>query len=525
MLLSASPDATSAWGFNGFRTASHVWPALILAAIAAWGLARWPPRSPWPWLAAAVTLAFVVAFPWREKIHFLGDTQLRMRALFAFQFPGPQATLDSWWTWLALGSNTLHASPLDLVVDVIPAVALHERGVRIADTIAWNGLGLALAYMALAWRLARRLLPGSDIAWPLALAMVLTGTLEAFAGYADSAGLVAVMAIGWWGEILSPLDRPARAWRATAWFAALILTHRVGAVMLLPQLLRTLGPSIPGDRSEARRLLLGLTTAVVGLALVASFATAAGRQLMRDLSEMARSTRLSGLRPLDVASALMVVAPLALVAPALAGREGLRFWRTPRAAWVLAGTLPLLIALLWVFPFGASGLGLHRDWDTNVLLGVTLMVGAAACLAHAGASQVRAALVLALPLLALTALSWVAVNADAGLATRRAIALATSPSALTGAQRAHLHVYFGQRAMDERHPEVAALHYQKAFRDGGNARRALMAAEAWMMAGRDDAARAAIAEARKLGPLPADFEVGARQLETEMAASDSMRSP
>jgi hypothetical protein len=118
----------------------------------------------------------------------------------------------------------------------------------------------------------------------------------------------------------------------------------------------------------------------------------------------------------------------------------------------------------------------------------------------------------------------VVVNADPGLATRRAIALATSPQALTGPQRAHLHVYFGQRAMDERHPEVAAPHYEQAFRDGGNPRRALLAAEAWMLAGREDAARAAIAEARARGPLSPEFEAGARQLEAQMGR-DTVSTP
>jgi hypothetical protein len=185
----------------------------------------------------------------------------------------------------------------------------------------------------------------------------------------------------------------------------------------------------------------------------------------------------------------------------------------------------LLIALMWVFPFGENGLGLHRDWDTNVLLGVTLTVGAAVFLSGAGQPKLRAALPVTLPLLAITALSWVAVNADVGLATRRAIALATSPHALTDPQRAHLHAYFGQRAMDERHPEVAAPHYEQAFREGGNPRRALLAAEAWLLAGNEDAARAAIAAARGRGPLSSELEADARQIESHLAPSDSSRTP
>jgi len=147
------------------------------------------------------------------------------------------------------------------------------------------------------------------------------------------------------------------------------------------------------------------------------------------------------------------------------------------------------------------------------------------CYVDARTPKLRAALPVTLPLLAITALSWVAVNADVGLATRRAIALATSPHALTDPQRAHLHAYFGQRAMDERHPEVAAPHYEQAFREGGNPRRALLAAEAWLLAGNEDAARAAIAAARGRGPLSSELEADARQIESHLAPSDSSRTP
>lgn len=467
-------------------------------------------------------LAFALAFPWREKVHVLGDTQLRMRALFAERLPSAGA---SWSEWLAHAANTLHAAPLDLLLNVIPAVALHGLGMRISTAVAWVGAVQALLFMALAWKLARHLAPGPSLLGPLALAIVLTGVLEAFAGYADSASLVALVALGWWSEILVPLDRRAQAWRVTAWFVALVLTHRVGAVMLLPQVLRAAGPALPGDRAEARRALLAITAAVAAVAIAGALMTVAGRQLLRDATEILRSAAGFTWKPLDIASALIVVAPLALVAPALAGRAGSAFWRDPRALWIASGAAPLLVALIWLFPFGESGLGMHRDWDTNVLLGITLMVGAAVLLCHAGLPRLGAALQAALPLLALTALSWVAVNADAGLATRRAIALATEATALTAPQRAHLHLYFGQRAMDERQPEVGAQHYERAFREGGNPRRALLAAEAWLVAGRADRARAAIAEARAAGALSPELEASARRLESSLAPADTASVP
>jgi hypothetical protein len=145
-------------------------------------------------------------------------------------------------------------------------------------------------------------------------------------------------------------------------------------------------------------------------------------------------------------------------------------------------------------------------------------------LARAGAPRLQAALTGALPLLALTALGWLAANADPVVATRRAIELNESPPALTPPQHAHLDMYFGQRAMDEHRPDVAALHYQHAFDTAGNPRRALLAAEAWWMAGRPAEARAAIARARSTGPLSDELEQDARELESRVAA-DSTAGP
>src|SRR4029077_2948792 len=107
-----------------------------------------------------------------------------------------------------------------------------------------------------------------------------------------------------------------------------------------------LGPPIAGDRPEARRTLLALTGAVVAIVVAAAFFTVAGRQLMRDVSELARSATRFEPRALDVLSALLVVAPLALAAPGLAGMAGASFGRDPRASWIGVGALPLLIGLV-----------------------------------------------------------------------------------------------------------------------------------------------------------------------------------
>jgi len=523
-LLLASPHRVDLWGINGFRSVPAQWPALVLAAGVSLALAVFRPRAVWVWSVVLAVLTWALALPFRERVHFLGDTQLRLRALFAVSLPSLAAGIGGVWNWIEAGSRVLHAGPLDMIVDVLPVLVLHARGFTASDAVAIVTSVLALAYFALAWRLAGRLAPDPSLRGPLALALSLAGTLEAFAGYADSAALIGVATLAWWGEMLAPLDRPARAWRLSVAFVALLLAHRMAIVMLLPQLLRALGPGLPGDRPAVRRALLGLIGLAVALAIALAMAEGVGPQLARDVTELLRSLRPWPARLLDVLSALIVVAPLAIAAPALAGRAGAEFRRDPRALWIVVGAAPLLLGLIWVFPVGENGLGAHRDWDTNVLLGVTLTVGAAIWLARAGAPRLQRALTAALPLLTLTALGWLAANADPIVATRRAIELDQSLPALTAPQHAHLDMYFGQRAMDEHRADVAALHYQHAFDVAGNPRRALLAAEAWWMAGHPTEARAAIARARSAGPLPDKLESGARELESRLAADSTAPS-
>jgi hypothetical protein len=116
-------------------------------------------------------------------------------------------------------------------------------------------------------------------------------------------------------------------------------------------------------------------------------------------------------------------------------------------------------------------------------------------------------------LLALQTFGWLAVNADTDAATQRAVALGRDAPLLPPAQLAHVHDYFGQRAMDERDPVRAARHYEQAYQIGGNPRRLLLEAEAWMVSGDSTAAAQALSRARSRGPLNAERETSARELE------------
>jgi hypothetical protein len=76
--------------------------------------------------------------------------------------------------------------------------------------------------------------------------------------------------------------------------------------------------------------------------------------------------------PSDVINTLALVAPLAFLAPWLAGRAAIRSWAGRPEVRVLAVAALPLLPLVWFLPAGDSGLGAHRDWDLSALAGLTL---------------------------------------------------------------------------------------------------------------------------------------------------------
>ena len=225
-----------------------------------------------------------------------------------------------------------------------------------------------------------------------------------------------------------------------------------------------------------------------------------------------------------------MLAPLALLAPVLAGGAALRAWgRRPQSWFLIAAALPLLL-IGPLLPVGASSIGAQRDWDLNLPLGFTLTLAAGSLLATLTATRLRAALALTLPVLALAAGSWVAVNADERAGMRRIMALAADSTALAESQRGALHEFLGQRAMNQGQAQAAGAYYERAFEIGGNRRRLLFAAEAWAAAGDTAAARRSLARARAGGLLGPALEHAAAEIERMIVApsesdTDARRSP
>jgi len=222
--------------------------------------------------------------------------------------------------------------------------------------------------------------------------------------------------------------------------------------------------------------------------------------------------------PADAANTLLLLAPLVLLAPVLAGTGAMAVWmRRPESLLLIAAATPLLV-IGPMLPVGTSGFGAHRDWDLNLLLGLTLTLAAGGWLARLPAPRLRGALFVALPVLALAAASWIAVNADERASVRRMLALAADSTALAEPQRGTLHEFLGQRAMNLGQARAAGAYYERAFEIGGNRRRLLLAAEAWAAAGDTSAARGAIARARAGATLSPELEQAAERIESLVAA-------
>lgn len=524
LLFAAPPRSNAFWALDGFRSVSpEACFGLVLVSI---GVALIPLFRLRSGLAAGVlgvAAAVLIAFPLRERIHFLGDSQLRLRSIAAFGAGLFGAGAGEW-------SHKLHANPLDIALNFFAPVGLSRLGLTVLQTVSVLSLGLALAWFAGLWRLCARLGAPAPLRLSLCAALALTGSLEAFAGYAESAALLLVAAAWWWVALLAPIGDRARAVRAALAWLVLALVHRIALVMLVPQLWRALGPALPGDHPQARRLMLALSLGAAALAVGIVLAGSGARLLADDWHNLIGAAPGRSLPHLmsaaDTANTLLLLAPLALLAGALAGAGALRGWaRRPQSLLLMAAAIPLLV-IGPMLPVGTSGFGAHRDWDLNLLLGFTLTLAAGALLAQLPAPRLRGALTVTLPVLALAALGWVAVNADEGASIRRVLALAADPAALAEPQRGTLHEFLGQRAMNLGQAQAAGAYYDRAFEIGGNRRRLLLAAEAWVAAGDTAAARRSLARARAGTLLSPELERAAARIEALIApASDSAAGP
>jgi len=151
----------------------------------------------------------------------------------------------------------------------------------------------------------------------------------------------------------------------------------------------------------------------------------------------------AGLRPLDFANLLMVLAPVLPVAVAAAIGFGRGLPRRREVALLLALALPLTL----VIPFIHAAQGLFRDWDDFASAGAALAVLSAwICGETLRASPRSAWLGPALVLAALVpSLQWLAIQNDLERGMRRVEAIANGPPMRTPPERGNTWDYLGIR--------------------------------------------------------------------------------
>lgn len=497
LLLLAPPLSTHAWAVNGFRSVGPAAKVGLLLAAAAAGLLVWRGRGAFAWAAVAVAAALVLALPLREGAHVLGDTDMRLHAIAEIAAPGREAALGEW-------ARRVHANPLDFAVDVAAPAALVRAGLSGTDAVAAVGALLALLFFAALWRATGAFASG-ERRFALTAVLALTGALQAFAGYAESAALLLVVTAWWWSELARPLDRVPRALvAALAWFA-LALVHRSALVLLLPQLGRALLPW-PDDRVRPRAVLAGATLAALAAVLWLPGLDLGARQVGADLAPLRKAlAELPALPPLDVANGLLLVAPLVLAAVLLlaGARDDAGAAATAPGAG-LAGPVPLALAggvplaLLAIVGWSApNGLGAMRDWDLPAAAGLLLSFAAAAALGRSPRVG-RAALAWVAPVLALQAFAWVAVNADAQAGLARASRLIEKPGRVTDGQRGTLFMLFATRALERGDLPLAARLQRRAFDVAPDPATGTLAAELLIGVGDRAGARAVLARVHTL---------------------------
>jgi len=523
LLVLAPPRSNWFWGVNGFRSVGPAARLALLgsaAAAFAWARARAPSRA---WSAMlAIALAATLAFVLYERAHFLGDTGVRLGAMTLYQQGISRPPLADW-------QRQLHAAPLDLLLSCLLPVAIGSLGPGVEAGVRVVGFGLGLVFLFFAARVASRLAgreePGQSRRHLLAAALVLNGTLLAFAGYAESAAIQLATAALWWSLLLEPLRSTRGAVVTAAGWLLVVLAHRIGIVWLPVLAWRASGPPLEGDTPAARRALRWATPVAAGLGLAMLLFTRGSGQLGYDFGEIFAALRRPGGwgGPLaDAGNLLAVIAPLAMLAPALGGSALRTFAKSPRGALILLAGLPLL-PLAIVLPLVPSWMGGQREWDANVLLGWSLSLAATAALAGLPRARLRTVIAWTLPLLALGAGGWIAVNADPRASLARAVALEEQPPPLADGQRAAVDLYLGRQAASQGHPADAARYLERSYDLAPTPNRGLLAAKAWGEAGDLAALRRMVERVRARGGLSADASAAADTLEAQAARLEAAR--
>ena len=469
MVLAFAPDM-SAWGINLLRFASSPssWllaAAAVLASIPGVArriepaLARLGPPSRWTQWGWALAAAVVVALL-PDRTLFVGDSLLR--------------SIASHTSVSGLSALYPQGFPLDaLLHDRLPRFMAGVTPIGIAGW--WRLLG-ALEAAALAW-LAVRLARTLGLSGASAVAVIVTiaagGYLTLFTGYSKAFAemVVLVVAMGVFG--VEAARHGTGLLPLSAAFAAALLVHRLGIALLPAWAVALLvvwrrpktesaataatvkraarSGTTPATRRRGLVPVVGVLLPLVALAVVLPHMIRAGFtvDVSNFLPEQARRQGVmqAALAPrhlLDLANALLFLAPLALLAPI-----GPFVARGRRAEALVLGALAL--PLLLYLPFFHPPQGLFRDWDALApsAAALTVLVAWALGVAFQGNAPARAWLPIAVALGALgPAVQTLRLHHDPGAGLERLRSFVQEPPPRNDSERATVWDFLGSRYLE-----------------------------------------------------------------------------
>ena len=519
LLLIAPPNHNAFWAVNGLRSIDSRVELAVLAAALASGVLAWrPPRGRLAVSIALPALALTLAIPLGEVLHHLGDTFSRWGAIAEWvHATGPQPFLER--------ARQLHAQPVDAALWLLVVGAVTPSDVSPAAGIGFVSALLGVVYLAGAWRIARILDAGRGLAWGLWLAMIMNGGLLAFASYAESAPVMLATSVWFWAALLVPLDSVPRATATVGTWVLAALAHRTGLALLVPLALRLVGPGQVGDVPGLRRAT-AVAAAVAAIGVTVVNARFGAGQLGSDLRELLQGPAQGAWAslPSDVPNLLILIAPLALLAPALAGGGLRRVAADARSLpLVLAGLLYL--PLVFPLPVAGSGLGYHRDWDLALPLALALTLLSARALAELPAARLRGAQVATVPLLVLIAGGWLAVNRDPAASLARVEALVNGAPRIGPMQRSSALLYLGDYSLAMGRPAEAARRLEESWLLVASPARGLHTVLAWVQAGEPDSAERVLRVLRADAGLPPHAAADADSLEAAIQRLRPMPGP
>jgi len=430
---------------------------------------------------AAVAALLVGLMP--DRVRFVGDFLIRQGTVEEAIRPGrvwPQAL------------------PLDVLLHYTLPLAISNAGVTDANGVARLLGAIEAALLALtACAFARALALRGASALAVAAVAFCGGALGLFTGYSKAFAEMVVLTAAAAAFGIAAI-RSGRGLLPLGLVVAIGLVLHRSALGLVPAAalawalwLRAHGS---GGAWRRRGPLVALAIPVVALAVmlprIVSVALRWDPTHFASAEIMAQGgiwkAAFAGSRPADLLSLVLMLSPLALIAPALA-LAGARP-RGREALFLLLLALPFVAVAPFLHPVG----GLFRDWDDFAATGSALSMLTAALVAETLRRAARPWLAVAVTLaVAAPALQWLAHHTDANRGIARALAGVREPPARAGSERASIWDYLGMRNYQLERWKDSADAFRHAVETAPSPRMLQQWAMAETMAGNLEAAREA----------------------------------